>query len=101
MKMDELRSQIAELRARIVELSEKDDITADENTEPDACLEAHEARTAEFTSPPTRTPNWTRALRPMRPAPPSSTRLRPVRPASPLPVSGSWSVPPGLTPRRS
>jgi HK97 family phage major capsid protein len=48
MKMDELRNQIAELRARIVELSEKDDITADENTELDACLEAHEARTAEF-----------------------------------------------------
>lgn len=48
MKMDELRNQIAELRARIVELSEKDDITADENSELDAALEAHEARTAEF-----------------------------------------------------
>jgi HK97 family phage major capsid protein len=48
MKMEELRNQIAELRARIVELSEKDNITADENSELDACLEAHEARTAEF-----------------------------------------------------
>ena len=48
MKKEELRSQIQELRARIIELSEKDDITADENSELDATLEAHEARTAEF-----------------------------------------------------
>ena len=48
MKKEELRSQIQELRARIVELSEKADITADENAELDAALEAHEARTAEF-----------------------------------------------------
>jgi HK97 family phage major capsid protein len=48
MKKEELRSQIQELRARIIELSEKDDITADENSELDATLEAHESRTAEF-----------------------------------------------------
>ena len=48
MKKEELRSQIEELRARIIELSEKDDITADENSELDATLEAHESRTAEF-----------------------------------------------------
>lgn len=48
MKKEELRSHIQELRARIIELSEKDDITADENSELDAALEAHEARTAEF-----------------------------------------------------
>jgi len=48
MKKDELRSQIEELRSRIVELSEKDDITEDENVELDATLEQHEARTAEL-----------------------------------------------------
>jgi len=48
MKKDELRSQIEELRSRIVELSEKDDITEDENVELDAALEQHEARTAEL-----------------------------------------------------
>ena len=48
MKKDELRSQIEELRSRIVELSEKDDITEEENVELDATLEQHEARTAEL-----------------------------------------------------
>jgi len=48
MKKDELRNQIEELRSRIVELSEKDDITEDENIELDAALTEHEARKAEF-----------------------------------------------------
>jgi len=48
MKKDSLRSQIEELRSRIVELSEKDDITEEENVELDAVLEQHEARTAEL-----------------------------------------------------
>ena len=48
MKKHELRSQSEELRSRIVELSEKDDITEEENVELDATLEQHEARTAEL-----------------------------------------------------
>lgn len=48
MNKAELRSQIEELRSRIVELSEKDDITEEENVELDATLEQHEARTAEL-----------------------------------------------------
>tara|TARA_R100000329_G_scaffold36734_2_gene34624 strand:+ start:3508 stop:4905 length:1398 start_codon:yes stop_codon:yes gene_type:complete len=48
MKQDELRSQLDELRNRIVELSELDEITEEQNVELDAALTEHEARKAEL-----------------------------------------------------
>ena len=48
MKKEEIRKQLEELRSRIVELSDKVDITEDENLELDAALTEHEARKAEF-----------------------------------------------------
>ena len=48
MKQDELRSQLDELRTRIVELSELDEITEEQNVELDAALTEHEARKAEL-----------------------------------------------------
>ena len=48
MKKDELRSQLTELRNRIVELSELDEITEEQNVELDAALAEHEARKAEL-----------------------------------------------------
>jgi len=50
MKKDELRNQLEELRSRIIELSDKDDITEEENVELDAALGEHEARKAELDS---------------------------------------------------
>jgi len=50
MKKDELRDQLEELRSRIIELSDKDDITEEENVELDAALGEHEARKAELDS---------------------------------------------------
>lgn len=48
MKKDELRSQLEQLRNQIVELSELDEITEEQNAELDAALTEHEARKAEF-----------------------------------------------------
>ena len=48
MKKDELRSQLEELRNQIVELSELDEITEEQNVQLDAALTEHEARKAEF-----------------------------------------------------
>jgi HK97 family phage major capsid protein len=48
MKQDELRSQLEELRTRIVELSELDEITEEQNVELDAALTEHEARKAQL-----------------------------------------------------
>ena len=45
---EELRSQLIELRDRIVELSDADEITEDESVELDAALDEHEARAAEL-----------------------------------------------------
>ena len=47
-KIEELRNQLAELRSRIVELSEKADITEDENVELDGLLPEHERCAAEL-----------------------------------------------------
>jgi HK97 family phage major capsid protein len=48
MKRHEMEQQLEELRSRIVELSERDDITPDEDAELDAALTEHEARKADY-----------------------------------------------------
>jgi HK97 family phage major capsid protein len=48
MKKQELLSNMEELRSRIVDLSERDEITPDEDAELEAALSEHEARKAEY-----------------------------------------------------
>jgi HK97 family phage major capsid protein len=47
-KIDELAVSVEELRSRIVDLSERDEITPEEDAELDAALTEHEARKAEY-----------------------------------------------------
>jgi HK97 family phage major capsid protein len=47
-KIDDLAVSVEELRSRIVDLSERDEITPEEDAELDAALTEHEARKAEY-----------------------------------------------------